>query len=60
MAKSDHELIYEYVSAQIKWTVKSANTNYSTMNLAKRCRKLSDELVKRGLLTEEEAESLNG
>lgn len=53
----DNDLIEDYVDSYAWWLV-ACNTGRGTTQKEKHCRDLEDELLKRGILTEENVERL--
>lgn len=56
MRKANNEIIYEYVNTQLG--VANDHTRRGKKGAMARIEKLGNELVKRGLLTQEQAEDL--
>ena len=56
MRKADNDIIYEYVATQLN--VANDHTRRGKKGAMNRIEKLGNELVKRGLLTNEQAEDL--
>lgn len=56
MRKSDNEIIYEYVATQLN--VANDHTRRGKKGAMARIERLGNELVRRGLLTTEQAEDL--